>query len=119
MADDREVMPTCDTYMGHFLTRQEVAELTGLAAAEVAASPALLSCGGILGEETYPERQFLPGGRPTPAVGQLRAALGTSIAPADLVAYMTSGQPALGGRSPLEWLQAGGSVDSIIRSAAA
>jgi hypothetical protein len=119
MADDRELVRICDTYMGHFLTRQDVAELSGLTAAEVAASQAFLSCGGILGEETYPERQFLPGGRPTPAVGQLTAALGTSITPVDLVAYMTSGQPALGGRSPLEWLQAGGSVDSIIRSAAA
>lgn len=112
-------MGTCDTYMGHFLTRQEVAELTGLSGAEVIASPAFLSCGGVFGEETYPELQFLPGGRPTPSVGQLRAALGTSLTPADLVAYMTSGQSVLGGRSPLEWLQAGGSVDSIIRSAAA
>jgi hypothetical protein len=111
-------MRICDTYTGHFLTRQEVAELTGLTAAEVAVSPVLLSCGGVLGEETYPERQFLPGGRPTPAMGQLRAAFATTMAPSDLVAYMTSTQPALG-RSPLEWLQAGGSVDSVVRSAAA
>ncbi len=103
---------------GHFLTRNEVAELTGLAVAEVAGNPAFVAWPGWSTEETYPAAQFHADGRPTPGVEDLMSALGDEADHGDLIAFLTTSLPALGGQTPFGWLQAGGEVHRVIKQAA-
>jgi hypothetical protein len=103
---------------GHSLTRDEVAQRTGLAPAEVASSPNLVRFGGRWSQETYPAAQFDASGAPAPGIADLTAAVAGLLPPGDVAAFVTTPLAALGGRTPIAWLQNGGSVDFLVRSVA-
>lgn len=102
---------------GHFLTRNEVAGLTGLAVAEVVGNPDFVAWPGPDTEETYPAAQFHEGGSATPGIAELTQALGDGADAGDLVAFLTTPLAGLSGQTPLGWLQKGGEIGRVIKLA--
>lgn len=102
---------------GHFLTRDEVAIITGMSSDDVVGSPALVRIDGAL-EEVYPAAQFLVDGSPTVGIDAVVTELSTRLAPRDIAAFLTCPNIALGGKSPIAWLQAGGAVHRVTRLSA-
>jgi hypothetical protein len=103
---------------GHFLTREEVAGVTGLSIAEIAGNPAFVASPGCFGtNETYPAAQFDAMGSPTPGLDALAAALGDDADRWDFIAFLTSPLPGLNGQTAFGWLQNGGDIGKVIRLA--
>ena len=103
---------------GHFLTREEVAGVTGMPISEITGNPALIaSRGPYSGIETYPAAQFDGEGAPTPGIDAVAGALGADVDTWDVIAFLTCPLPGLGGQTAFGWLQAGGDVSKVIRLA--
>ena len=100
---------------GHFLTRAEVARLTGFPPVEVVAHPALLriTC-RISGAETYPAFQFDESGAPAAGLGEVVRVLSESLSLLEIAALLSTPADELGGRLPIAWLRDGGSADRVL-----
>lgn len=109
---------TYNVFHGHFLTRDEVADLIGCTAGEVTTRPDLVMVhGAIPGNEIYPAMQFDCDGHPTPAIEGLIEGLRPHLADTEIASFCTLPLTQLGGRTPLDFLRAGGRVDTAIRVA--
>ncbi len=101
---------------GHFLTRTEVARLTGLDPVEVVAHPALLRIACQVSRvETYPAFQFDASGSPVPGLGEVVGALAASLSSLEIAALLSTPATELGGRIPIAWLREGGSPERVLR----
>ncbi len=101
---------------GHFLTRSEVAQLTGLAPAEVVSHPALLRIACQVSQvETYPAFQFDADGRPVACLAQVLPRLAGALTPLEVAALLSTPSSELGGRIPIAWLRDGGPAERVLR----
>lgn len=104
------------------LTTAQVAELLGRAEANVRRSrlngdlyaPEPSAAGRTL---RFPRWQFSDGGRVTPGLRQVLAALPVYLHPLSVEKFMTDGNDELDGQSPVQWLTGGGPVDPVVRLA--
>ena len=111
---------TYNVFHGHFLTRNEVAELIGCDASEVDHRTDLVVVhGAVPGNEIYPALQFDHDGIPTPAVEGLIDGLSPHLADVEIASFCTLPITQLGGRTPLDYLRAGGRVERAIEAAQA
>lgn len=109
---------TFNQFSGHFLTREEVAELLDCSVSAVARHDDLVQVSGLHpGEEIYPALQFDPSGSPTPNMGELVRLLGPHLDEREIASFCTYSMRSLGGRSPIEWLRHGGAVESAVQAA--
>lgn len=101
-------------------TTTEVAELLGVATANVRRSAARGELyASVLRhnrEHVFADWQF-SGGRPIPHLRDVLPALPTDMHPLDVAAFMTTPHDGLGGRTVAEWLTGGGSVDPVVQLA--
>lgn len=100
---------------GHFLTRAEVARLTGLSTAEVVTRPGLLkiTC-RISGAEAYPAFQFDASGRPVSGLGDVVGGLAGRLTELEIAALLSTPADGLGGRVPIAFLRDGGSTRRVL-----
>jgi hypothetical protein len=109
---------TFNEFRGHFLTRDEAAEITDCAPSALRAHPDVVSVGGYIpGEELYPALQFDRDGQPTPGLGTLVEQLSQHLADVEIASFCTQPVRELGGKSPIDWLRAGHPVDAATLAA--
>ena len=109
---------TFNEYRGHFLTRYEAAEVSHCAPKALVEHPDVVSVGGYIpGEELYPALQFDRNGSPTPGLGLLARHLSAQLADVEIASFCTHPLKALGGKSPIDWLRAGGQIEIAARAA--
>ena len=109
---------TFNEFHGHFLTREEAAALTHRAPSALAEHPDVFTLPGRNpGEELYPALQFGRDGVPTPGLGTLTEKLSSKLAAREIASFCTHPMRTLGGRTPIEWLRAGGPMEVAERAA--
>ena len=111
---------TFNVFRGHFLTRDEVAQLIGCTSTDVPNHPELLAVhGAIPGNESYPAMQFGTDGRPTEAVRLVVERLSPHLDDAEIASFCTLPLTQLGGQTPIDYLREGGAVERVCRAALA
>ncbi len=111
---------TFNVFRGHFLTRDEVAELIGCSAHDVPARTELIAIPGMVpGGESYPAMQFDADGRPTAAVQSLVERLSPHLEDSEIASFCTLPLRQLGGQTPIDYLRQGGTVERVYRAAVA
>lgn len=113
---DGEHMSEWNVIAGHFLTRDEVAHLTGMGPRQVSTDASLLRIASrVSNVETYPAFQFDQEGKPACGLEEILVRLGASMGAFEIAALLSMPAAGLGGRSPISWLREGGSVERVIR----
>ena len=108
-----------NVFQGHFLTRGEVAQLIGCPSKEVTERADLLAISSqVSGHEIYPAMQFDRDGHPTPGLGRLIEQLHQHFDEVAMTSFCTCPAKTLGGRTPLDFLRHGGSLDRAVQAAA-
>jgi hypothetical protein len=102
---------------GPFLTRREVALRTGMSPAELRTHPGLLRLGGrIVLQEAYAGFQFDAHGIRDDLAAVVEAFSATAD-PWEVCDWLTRANAALGGKSPLAFLDEGGALHRVIGAA--
>ena len=118
MRADTDGMSTWNVVVGHFLTRNEVASLTGLPAGQVRTDASLLRIGSALSsEEVYPACQFDRAGHTLPSLDEMLERMG-EVPPFEIACMLSTPAEELGGKTPAAWLHAGGDLDRVVHLAA-
>jgi hypothetical protein len=109
---------TFSEFHGHFLTREDAAQVMHCAPAEVAARPDLLRIEGFFpGDELYPSLQFDHAGAPTPGMHELVEELRGRFGDFEIASFCTQPVLDLGGQTPIDWLRRGGPIERAARLA--
>ncbi len=111
---------TFNEFRGHFLTRDEAASVSHCSPDVLTAHPDVLFVGGFQPDgEVYPALQFGRDGSPTPGLGALARRLSPRMADAEIASFCTHPLRSLGGKSPIDWLRSGGTLDKAVSAAVA
>lgn len=98
--------------VGYCLTQADAAQLLGRSEQAVSKDARLLRLERSDGRPAYPAFQF-DGRRQVPGVADVVRALDSAVLPATIAAWLTGGQPALGGGRPIDSLLAG-DIDPVL-----
>lgn len=100
--------------VGPFLTRHDVRTVAGVSLEELDGTVIRVD-GAFALEPVYPAFQFA-GSHVRGDVSTVSTRLLERLAPIEACGWFTAPNPVLGGRTPLQWLDDGGSVDTACRA---
>jgi len=100
--------------VGPFFTRREAVHRSGLSPQELLGHPGILHLGGTVAvQEVYAGFQFAPDGL-REDIATVVQAYGSATDPWEVCAWLTRPNEALGGKSPLAFLDEDGRVGRVI-----
>lgn len=104
---------------GHFLTREEAVEVSGIPGPQLVSRDDVLRLGGSHAiEEVYPAFQFETGS-PVPAMATVLVALQSKLGSWGSAAWLTTPRNELAGFTPYDWMRVGNPQSAVLALIAA